>query len=295
MRYTHHAATLTVLALAWSVALPAAQTAAPPAPPTLTAAQMEEFLLRAKIVRTRSAGGGITGSLRATLSDGVLTHDAHIQTFDQSRTLFQAPGAAPEMNFKDSYRYNLAGYRLAALLELDNVPMSVERRVDGKPAAVTWWIDDVMMDERERLKTEARGPDPERTAMQTHVMRVFDELIANRDRNMGNLVWTKDWTMWMIDHTRAFRLDTDLRRPNVLLRVERSLLENMRRLMPDAVAKAVGSSLTRYEIQSVLKRRDAIVALFDAKIADRGEGPVVYALDQVKAVAARPVSALAVA
>ena len=241
MKHARHAATLTFLAISWSAALPAAQNAAAPAPVALTAPQMEEFLLRAKIVRTRGAGGGITGSQRATLSDGVWTHDAQIQIIDQARALFQPPGAAPELNFKDSYRYNVAGYRLAVLLGLDNVPMSVERRVDGKRAAVTWWIDDVMMDERERLKTEARGPDPERTAMQTHVMRVFDELIANRDRNMGNLVWTKDWTMWMIDHTRAFRLDTDLQRPNVLLRVERSLLEHMRGLTLDAVTKSVGS------------------------------------------------------
>jgi hypothetical protein len=280
MKPARHAATLTCLAISWSVALLAAQNAAAPARVALTAPQMEEFLLRAKIVRTRGAGGGITGSQRATLSDGVWTHDAQIQIIDQARTLFQPPGAAPEMNFRDSYRYNVAGYRLAVLLGLDNVPMSVERRVNGKQAAVTWWIDDVMMDERERLKTEVRGPDPERTAMQTHVMRVFDELIANRDRNMGNLVWTKDWTMWMIDHTRAFRLDTDLQRPNVLLRVERSLLEHMRGLTLDAVTKSVGRSLTRQEIQAVLTRRDAIVTLFDAKIAERGEGPVVYTLER---------------
>ena len=280
MKYTRHAATLTFLAISWSVALPAAQNTAAPAPVALTASRMEEFLLRAKIVRTRGAGDGVTGSQRATLSDGVLTHDAQIQTVDQARTLFQAPGAAPEMNFRDSYRYNVAGYRLAVLLGLNNVPMSVERRVNGKRAAVTWWIDEVMMNERERLKAEARGPDPERTAMQTHVMRVFDELIANRDRNMGNLVWTKDWTMWMIDHTRAFRLDADLQRPNVLLRVERSLLEHMRALTLDAVTKSVGRSLMRHEIQAVLTRRDAIVKLFDAKIAERGEGPVVYTLKQ---------------
>lgn len=278
MRYAHHAATLTVLALAWTVALPTAQAPAPPAPVSLSAAQMEEFLLRAKIVRTRDAGGGITGTRRATLSDGVVTHDAQIQTIDQSRTLFQPATGPAEMNFRDSYRYNIAGYRLATLLELDNVPMSVERRVEGKAAAMTWWIDDVMMTERERLKTEARGPDPERTAMQTHVMRVFDELISNTDRNMGNLLWTKDWKMWMIDHTRAFRLNTDLRRPNVLLRIERSLFENMRRLTEDSVKTAVGRSLTTQEARAVLARRDAIVKLFDAKIAERGEGPILYTL-----------------
>ena len=44
-----------------------------------------------------------------------------------------------ETNFKDSYLFNVAGYRLAHLLGL-NVPVSVHRKVDGKDAAVTWWV-----------------------------------------------------------------------------------------------------------------------------------------------------------
>jgi hypothetical protein len=276
MRSVKRAAAAVLLVLAWSPV--AAQTTAAPTPVTLTPAQMETFLLRAKIVRSRTIGTGVTGSLRATLSDGTLTHDAQIQYVNQTRPLFQAPGVAAELNFKDAYRYNIAGYRLAMLLGLDNVPMSVERRVDGKGAAVTWWIDDVMMDEKERLAKEAHGPDPERTAMQTHIMRVFDELISNRDRNMGNLVWTSDWKMWMIDHTRAFRLGDELQRPAALLRVERSLLENMRRLTTAEVAKAVGSHLTRAEVGAVIERRDVIVKLFDAKIAERGEAPILFTL-----------------
>jgi hypothetical protein len=279
MRFVIHRAALTLLLIACSVPIPVvAQGPAASAPVTLTPAQMETFLLRAKIVRSRPIGTGVTGALRATLSDGALTHDAQIQYVNQTRPLFQAPGVAAELNFKDAYRYNIAGYRLAMLLGLDNVPMSVERRVDGKGAAVTWWIDDVMMDEKERLAKEVRGPDPERTAMQTHIMRVFDELISNRDRNMGNLVWTTDWKMWMIDHTRAFRLGDELQRPAALLRVERSLLENMRRLTAAEVARAVGSHLTRAEVGAVLERRDVIVKLFDAKIAERGEAPILFTL-----------------
>jgi hypothetical protein len=279
MRFVTSKAALALLVIAWSLPLPAiAQSTTAPAPVTLTPAQMEEFLLRAKIMRSRPIGTGVTGSLRATLSDGTLTHDAQIQYVNQTRALFQAAGAATELNFKDAYRYNIAGYRLAVLLGLDNVPMSIERRVDGKMAAVTWWIDDVLMDEKERLSKDARGPDPERTAMQTHIMRVFDELISNRDRNMGNLLWTTDWKMWMIDHTRAFRLGDDLQRPAALLRVERSLLENMRRLTRADVARVVGSYLTGAEVTAVIERRDVIVKLFEAKIVARGEAPILYTL-----------------
>ena len=48
----------------------------------LTPSEMEAFLLRAKIVDIREAGGGVTGSKRATLMDGTLKHDVHIQSVD---------------------------------------------------------------------------------------------------------------------------------------------------------------------------------------------------------------------
>jgi hypothetical protein len=278
MRYVRHAAALTLLVIAWIVPMPAAQQAAAPAPLALTHEQMEDFLLNARVLATKGVNKGVTNTRRATLSDGRITHDAQIQTVDISLSVFKPPTGPAEMNFKDSYRYNIAGYRLAQLLQLDNVPMSVERRVDGKPAAVTWWVDDAVMDEGARQKKQARSPDTERTAMQIHIMRVFDELISNRDRNAGNMLWTADWRMWMIDHTRSFRLGTDLQKPALLERIERSLFENMRMLTSDAVAKAVGNSLTRFEIQGMLGRRDAIVKLFEAKIAERGELAVVYTL-----------------
>ena len=37
------------------------------------------------------------------------------------------------------------------------------------------------------------------------MLRLFDQLIANIDRNLGNLLIGNDWTIWAIDHTRAFR------------------------------------------------------------------------------------------
>ena len=145
---------------------------------------------------------GITLTRRATLAHGPITHDAQIQTVDIAKSLFVGDKGTSEVNFKDSYRYNIAGYRLAMLLGLNHVPMSVERRVEGNDAAVTWWVDDVLMDEGARTKKGApKEWDPSRTASQVYILRVFDELIANRDRNAGNLLWTTDGKMWMIDHT----------------------------------------------------------------------------------------------
>jgi hypothetical protein len=242
---------------------------------TLSPAEMEAFLLKARITSQRDAGGGVTGSRRVTLTDGTLTHDAHVQTVDVAQSVFEA-GRNTELNFKDTYRYNIAGYRLARLIGIETVPMSVERQVDGKAAAVTWWVDDVKMDEKDRLKAKTLGPDPGRTTRQIQIMRVFDELIQNRDRNQGNILWTSDFTMWLIDHTRAFRLGKELLKPENLTRCDRGLLERLRAITPESLAQAVGNSLTKLEQEAILQRRDKIVKHYEDRIVRVGEATVLF-------------------
>ena len=243
--------------------------------PALSAAEMEAFLLDAELTDIRDVGTGVTGSQRATASDGRLTHDVHIQSVDISRSRFIAAGARVELNFRDSYLYNIAAYRLAVLLGIDNVPMSVLRGIDGRRAAVTWWVDDVAMTEGERSEQRTMGPEPARTSRQFYTQYVFDELIQNRDRNPGNMLWTTDWKMWLIDHTRAFRQDVELTEPERLTRIGRELLDNLRGLTPEAVEAALGDVLSRGERSSVMRRRDLLLQHFDDRIARFGERGVV--------------------
>jgi hypothetical protein len=271
MDFIRRTLVLGVVFAACTGALLASQDAAPAATPRLAPEEMEAFLLKAKVIKRRDAGSGVTGSSRVTLTDGRLTHDAHEQAVDIARPVFEA-GKATELNFKDTYRFNIAGYRLARLIGLDNVPMSVERNMEGKTAALTWWVDDVMMDEEGRVKKKAMGPDAQRFAKQIQVMKIWDELIQNKDRNRGNILWTGDWSMWLIDHTRAFRLGTELVRPNELARCDRHVLEGLRALTAESLAKAVGDSLTKAEQAAVMARRDLIVKHFDDRLAKLGEG-----------------------
>jgi len=267
-----------VTVLQGSLASAVAQTPVPAPPPervNLTPEQMEKFLLEAKIVRSRNAGSGTTGTLRLTLSDGAMTHDAQAQFIEAEQAIYRVQGYT-EFNFRDCFCFNIAAYKLAALLGLDNVPMSIERRVNGKPAAVTWWVDDVAMTEEVRRKTSAADTDSRRFAHYQYRQRVFDELIQNRDRNQGNTLYTKDWAVWMIDHTRAFRLNKDLGKPDELIRVERMFYENMKKLTAPSVAAAVGKYLRKAEIDAIIARRDAIIKVFDDRIAKAGEAAVLY-------------------
>jgi hypothetical protein len=281
MTVARRVALLTLLAMAWGVVPCTAQAAASITQPVLTPQEMEDFLLHAPIVATKKkAPRGVTDARRVTLSDGRTTHDAQIQDVDIQKAIFDGGPKHSEVNFKDTYRYNVAAYRLSRLLGLEEVPMSVLRTVGGKPAAVTWWVDDVAGDEVARLKKKIVSPNSLRTVNYTFILRVFDELIQNRDRNAGNLLWTSDWKMWMIDHTRAFRLQPTLLNPQTIQRCERTLLDRMRGLTAAAVTETMGATLLPVEIDALMARRDALVKLFDERIAQQGESVVLYTLSR---------------
>jgi hypothetical protein len=227
-------------------------------------AEIEQFLLHAKVIKTRSAGKGITGSLRGTLTDGVLTHDAHIQTIDERKSEFRGT-TSTEFNFRDSWSFNVAAYRISRLIGLDLVPVSVARKWKTTDAAYTWWIDDFAMDEAERLKKKLSPPDPLRWNEQIQMVRLFDQLIANVDRNLGNLLITTDWNLWAIDHTRAFRTQPTLKTPGNIARCDRQVLERLKQLDRATLKTEVGQFLQSYEMDAMLKRRDAIVELIEQR------------------------------
>jgi len=248
------------------------------APPRLSRGEMEEFLLKAKVVEQKNLSMGVTNSQRAVLDDGKLRHNAHIQTVDISKTSFQTIQGT-EMNFRDCYKFNVAAYQLDKLLELNMVPVSVERKV-GSMAAVTWWVDDAVMTELDRKKKKIEPADLHSWNQQMYVCRVFDQLIYNTDRNLGNLVITKDWNVWMIDHTRAFRMMKDLRSPQNLVQCDRRLLAKLRELNKAALSKQLGQYLTPSEIEGLLARRDKIVNFFDKQVAQKGEAAVLFDLER---------------
>ena len=235
----------------------------------------EEFLMKANVLRTKGLNMGITNSLKAYMSDGTMEHDAHIQSIDEYKTRFEGVNGS-EINFRDSYKFNVAAYRLAKMLDLDMVPPSVERKVAGKTSAVTWWVDDAVMTELDRKKTKQEPPDRNSWNKQMNTVHIFDELIYNVDRNLGNLVITRDWNVWMIDHTRAFRLHKNCPKLANMKQIDRSLLDNLKKLTREMLKHQLGEYLRMPEIDAVLARRDVIVKHFENRLAQTGEATVLY-------------------
>lgn len=245
-------------------------------PEKLSEAEIRDFLLHAKVVNSKPLGKGVTRPYRLTLSNGTLVHDGAFQSIDEQRTVKQFDNGRTEVNFKDSYKYNIAAFELAGLLGLgDMMPMTVERTWEGKPGALSWWLP-VRMDEGERLNKRITPPDVEAWNRQMHKMRVFTELVYDTDRNLGNALISEDWHLWMIDFTRAFRLYTTLANPKNLVRCDRQLLQKLRQLDAAEVKQKTKNWLSDMEIKGVMARRDKIVALFESLIAKKGEKEVLY-------------------
>ena len=251
--------------------LAAAQAAAEPR----TAPEIEVFMRTAKVVRSKELSTGITRPLRLTLTDGTTTHDAVFQAIDEKKSVFVPQHGATEINFVDSWRYNVAAYRLSAAVGLDwMMPVTIEYQYRGRRGALAWFMDSVT-DERRRLKEKVRPPDVQAWNEDMYRMRVFSSLVRDSDRNLGNVLVSPAWRVIMVDFTRAFRLHPviDVKEIN---QCERELLARLEALTPALLKNAVGEYLTAPEADAVMKRRDLIVAHVRTLITQRGEDKVLY-------------------
>jgi hypothetical protein len=220
----------------------------------LTREQIKHFLLSAKIVSGKQSTKGITQPWRLTLSDGTLTHDASFQAIDEHKTNVTMASGRVEMNFVDSYKYNIAAYALAELVGLDDMlPVYVERSWHGNAGSLSWWLP-AKMDK----------------------VRVFDQLIYDDDPNLTNVLISEDFKIWRVDFSRAFRLYKDLRNSKDLVRCDRSLFEKLKALDANELAAKTKGYLSKDEVKAVMARRDKIVTQFQKMISEKGEKEVLY-------------------
>jgi hypothetical protein len=243
--------------------------------PALSKEEIKQFLLTAKVVHAKDSRKGITHTQRLTLSDGKITHDASFQAIDERKTRMDF-GNRTELNFVDSYKYNIAAYSLAEMLGIeDMLPVYVERKYKGDMGSLSWWLP-VKMDEAERLKRKIPTPDADAWNNQMYRIRVFDELVYDTDPNLTNVLIGEDWKIWRIDFTRGFRVSKDLKSPENLVRCDRQLLEKLKTLDGEALAQRTKGYLTKDEVKAVVARRDKIVARFQQLVTEQGEASVLY-------------------
>lgn len=220
--------------------------------------EYERFLAEAEVVRTRPIGLGVTKPERAWFPDGSLAGSAAWKPIYPSR----------RTGFLESYKSEIAAYRLDRLLGLDMVPVAVERTLRGQVGAMILWVGPV------RMWTDAKRSPPGGMAWARDIvrMRMFDNLAGNIDRNAGNMLIDPAGRLILIDHSRAFVTKGDL--PTRLEHVDRELWTKFQALDEATIASALGEWLSTDQMRFLFRRRDRLAREIDRLVARRGEHAV---------------------
>lgn len=275
MRTVVRAAAALAVALVTGSGLAARQAADPFPADVIQGEPLEQFLRTAEITRLRELSG-ITAPRRATLLLDGVTHDAVFKTIEREDPGITRDGEGNiDVNFEDQWRSEIAAYHVDRIIGLGMVPATVERSHAGERGSLQWWVTSEM-NEHQRVERGLVPADELSFAFQGLKMWLFDNLIDNVDRHPGNILITKEFRIILIDHSRSFRVSDRLRAPDYLQAFSRSLLAGLERLERSDLQTRIGRYVTNAQIDALLKRRDAILALARHRVAEQGEDAVLY-------------------
>ena len=239
----------------------------------------EKFLETAEMVAQEQQSGrlAVTNPWTLTLEKDGITRKA----------LWKNPEGRMK-GFIEGWQWEIAAYLLDNYLGLNMVPPTVERRFHGNRGSCQVWAD-FKMNLRTKTNEEIKTPSYKVFYWNraTYLQRAFDNLIANEDRHMGNILITEDWRMILIDHSRSFRSSKKHTKKLVyglkgingikpMKQLPREFVDKMRSMDFELVKEIVGEYLKDKEIQAVLLRRDLILKEIEIFIKEKGEDKVLY-------------------
>jgi hypothetical protein len=205
-----------------------------------TAEELEQLLLRGELGTSREEGG----RQLVTVSDG----NARVEAiFEASKSRGNFPA--------------VAAYRLDRLLELDMVPVTVRRDLDGDSGSLQY-LPLKTVDEAQRSASGqgagARCP----LADQWAAMYVYDSLIYNVGRNRQRMLYSPgDWQLLLVGHADAF--GTRKGRPRHLEQAPVTVNDAWREALAgldDAVLESeLGDVLDARRRRALLARRDELL------------------------------------
>lgn len=229
--------------------------------------EIEHFLKKAEITERVEIGTGVTSPEKVTLEQDGVVRQACFKRIDVKQ--------------QDSWRSEVAAYELDKLLGLGMVPPTVERTVGGRKGCLQLWMTGATMD-----AFEGDLPDIESWRDQVSVMWLFDDLIANCDRHLNNALVSPEGRLILIDNSKTFRSDEDLRnglnargtgtnarfwgvefdesRERYPTRYPPDLVERLRSLSDKDIKNVIKRYVWGWRANLVVKRRQLILDRVDA-------------------------------
>ncbi len=156
---------------------------------------------------------------------------------------------------------DVAAYRIDRLIDLDMVPVSVIRTVNGEDGSLQF-VPNRASDEAQR-STSGRGSSaPCALPSQWDAMYVFDTLIHNEGRSLERMMYEpSDWSLILVEHERAFKA-TRSRPPHlktVKLEITDGWREALAALGDEVLSENLSDVLDRRRLRSLRQRRDELL------------------------------------
>ena len=241
-----------------------------------TTEDLLQFLATAEEREIKALSKGITGAKRLTLGQGRLEARVIFHHINRNvRKPKRLPNGRSVMFLRDSHTSQVAAYRVAQLLGMQNVPPTVVRKSGRTKGSAQLWIEKALTEDI-RLQKGIELPDYNLWNQSLADMRIFDNLINNIDRNQGNLLVDSFGNLWLIDHTRAFGRDKILPFPEMVTRCSNRMLGALRSLEAETVKEELSPYLSRGEIKALWHRRQLLLDRIEKNIAVRGEDWVLF-------------------
>jgi hypothetical protein len=222
--------------------------------------EVEAFLREAEVVSRKELRGSRNRPEKFLLrADGVEAH-AIFRSVDKKRKSARV-GKETIRDFHDGYVYECAAYELSRLLGMDSVPPCVLRTIEGVPGSLQLWVEEAVTEFQDR-QSSGRVPFRERRPEAFQAMYLFDAMIDNFDRHAGNMLVDSRERLWLVDHTRSFRLYTNA---TGLARVsipDATFLERLEAVDRETLEAHLGPFLTTRHIDALLRRRSQILHHF---------------------------------
>jgi hypothetical protein len=224
--------------------------------------ELEQLLRRGDIISSELIGTGITKPKRLTIRYGEHEEDAAFKYEDTDPGLESRKNYSPRRhNDSDRYQYDPAAYQLDRMIDLQMVPVSIIRAVEGKEGTVGIWVHKAI-NERDRLEQNVAFGGYCAKDEQYRLRFLFDSLIYNEDRNLTNILWTrKDFQLRFIDHSLAFRSKTGRTKQyrKVVFRLSDLFERHLRTLNEENLSARLSAWLHPRQISAIVARRDMIL------------------------------------
>ncbi len=230
--------------------------------------ELEKYLKKAKVSGFESSVTR-TRSYFVDLDNGRIKRRGFLKYTDKPR-----PTWPP-----DSYKYGLAAYEMDKLLELNIIPPSVEREINGEKASLQLAVE-VMINEEERRLNKTEPPDSEIFYNALEEIKVFEYLVYStslcKEGDLPDILITPQWKVWRVDFSEAFNPSPELIQGCKITRCSRKLYQNLVGLKNKEIKSKMKKFLNKEEIDALLKRKKLIIETIRKLIEEKGEKAVLF-------------------